>query len=155
MRFGGNCWHCRFLCIYCIATDFRAFCSGGYRSTKLSAQHKSGCEIEYSISHITRHYAKPLLPAALLFCRVCSLSFRVCLGAWAWWLFCNFWSVSWLVRIANVLTLVRWLYQGCSLPSKFKNLPLSAIETFETILVKMFVTACSVVNWAFCPPMSV
>ncbi|MCB0738870.1 MAG: hypothetical protein KDC92_15280, partial [Bacteroidetes bacterium] len=33
-----------------------------------------------------------------------------------WWekckLICNFWSVCWLVRIANVLTLVRWLFSS-------------------------------------------
>ena len=46
---------------------------------------------------------------ALLFCRVCSLSFRVCLGALAWWLFWIF--QRWSVRLQKIQMChqMRWL----------------------------------------------
>jgi len=57
----------------------------------------------------------------VLFCVACVLGvlfflkrwkkyFEILFGLEGWKLFCNFCSVRWLVRIANVLTPVRWLF---------------------------------------------
>ena len=48
------------------AHRFGAWRSGGFRSTKLSIHHKSWCEVECSINHVTRHWAKRLLWVVLL-----------------------------------------------------------------------------------------
>jgi len=61
--------------------------------------HKNSCEelhlnlpLSCHTKHCTRHYAKPLLPAALLFLSSVFQSFGVgfC-RALAWWLFCKTW----------------------------------------------------------------
>ena len=115
----------------CVVADFGA----------LHCQPTTNVDLKNSTSiyHWTRHYAKPLLPAGVLstvsvnhwhywvslsFCVGCVSGvlfffwsvgkniLKFFLGAERWKLFCNFWSVRWLVRIANVLTPVRWLFMS-------------------------------------------
>lgn len=52
---------------------------------------------------------------ALLFSRVCSLSFRVCLGAVAWWIFCKTWLMRWTCMVLQMFHQKRWFMLVCNL----------------------------------------
>ena len=64
--------------------------------------HKCFFETQMFVFALSRHFWVGAVTSCPSVCRSCSvhcLSYRCAL---AWWLFCNFWSVCWLVRIANV-----------------------------------------------------
>ena len=80
----------------CEVADFQHKCS--FEKLNLNLAHNCQRSTEPAIlQNRCQHFA-------LLFCRVCSLSFRVCLGALAWWLFCKTWLQRWLVRFCKCAT---------------------------------------------------
>ena len=84
-----------------------------YQLAFLSTVSVNHCHCSSSVSFSLSCWSVRL--GVLFFFKALEKYFEIhSLGSERWKLFCNFWFVRWLVRIANVLTPARWL-----LPSHF------------------------------------
>jgi len=76
-----------------------------FRSTSLSSYNKLWYELKCMITHWLPNVLYTMLCAALLSFYFVYQSFNVCFcRALAWWLFCNFWLLRWMVRNCKCAT---------------------------------------------------